>query len=130
MRQAYRNQVALLVETLPLIAKEPCFALKGGTAINLLYRDMPRLSVDIDLTYVRFDDRATAIANIEAALSRITVCIASLGLTATVQRSTEKKIVVSNREASIKIEPNHNLRGWVFEPSVQGIAPRRSTPTI
>lgn len=75
MRQAYRNQVALLVETLPLIAKEPCFALKGGTAINLLYRDMPRLSVDIDLTYVRFDDRATAIANIEAALSRIAVSI-------------------------------------------------------
>ena len=75
MRQAYRNQVALLVETLPLIAKEPCLALKSGTAINLFYRDMPRLSVDIDLTYVRFDDRATAIANIEAALSRIAVSI-------------------------------------------------------
>jgi len=70
MRQAYRNQVALLVETLPLIARETCFALKGGTAINLFYRDMPRLSVDIDLAYVHFDDRATALSNIAAALSR------------------------------------------------------------
>jgi hypothetical protein len=124
LRQAYRNQVALLVETLPLIAREPCFALKGGTAINLFYRDMPRLSVDIDLAYVRFDDRATAVSNINAALSRITESLASLGLTATVQGRAEKKIIVSNRGASIKIEPNYTLRGWVFEPSVQGIAPK------
>lgn len=27
------------------------FALKGGTAINLFVRDMPRLSVDIDVVY-------------------------------------------------------------------------------
>lgn len=28
------------------------FALKGGTAIHLFVRDMPRLSVDIDLAYL------------------------------------------------------------------------------
>ena len=28
-------------------------ALKGGTAINLFYRELPRLSVDIDLDYIR-----------------------------------------------------------------------------
>ncbi|HOI22536.1 MAG TPA: nucleotidyl transferase AbiEii/AbiGii toxin family protein [Spirochaetales bacterium] len=122
MRQAYRNQVALLVETLPLIARETCFALKGGTAINLFYRDMPRLSVDIDLAYVHFDDRATAISNIDAALSRLAKSLTSLGHTATVQGHAEKKIIVSNRGTSIKIEPNYTLRGWVFEPSVQGIA--------
>ena len=27
-------------------------ALKGGTAINLFYRELPRLSVDIDLDYI------------------------------------------------------------------------------
>lgn len=124
MRQSYRNQVALLVEALPLIAKETCFALKGGTAINLFYRDMPRLSVDIDLAYVRFDDRATAISNIDAALSRLAKSLASHGLTATVQGRTEKKIIVSNRGTSIKIEPNYTLRGWVFEPAIQGIAPK------
>jgi hypothetical protein len=39
----YRRQVSLLVRTIPHVAEENCFALKGGTAINLFYRDMPRL---------------------------------------------------------------------------------------
>ena len=37
-RDAYRKQVALLMRILPLIAEEKCFALKGGTAINLFIR--------------------------------------------------------------------------------------------
>ena len=45
----YRKQVQLLVRVLPLVDTEKCFALKGGTAINLFYRALPRLSVDIDL---------------------------------------------------------------------------------
>lgn len=45
----YYRQVQLLVRLLPLVAQEPCFALKGGTAINLFVREFPRLSVDIDL---------------------------------------------------------------------------------
>ncbi len=49
-RDLYRRQVALLIRILPLVAEEESFALKGGTAINLFVRDMPRLSVDIDLT--------------------------------------------------------------------------------
>jgi predicted nucleotidyltransferase component of viral defense system len=47
---AYHAQVDLLLQVLPHVAKEECFALKGGTAINLFVRNMPRLSVDIDLT--------------------------------------------------------------------------------
>lgn len=47
----YKQQVALLLQVLPEVAKEKCFALHGGTAINLFVRNMPRLSVDIDLTY-------------------------------------------------------------------------------
>jgi len=77
MRKEYIRQVALLVETVPFIEKEACFALKGGTAVNLFHRDMPRLSVDIDLTYLPFDDRTTAFANINAALSRIAAFLAS-----------------------------------------------------
>ena len=38
-------------------AEVECFALKGGTAINLFHDNMPRLSVDIDLTYVPMEDR-------------------------------------------------------------------------
>lgn len=54
----YRAQVDLLLQVLPYVAKEKMFALKGGTAINLFIRDMPRLSVDIDLTYLPLDSRS------------------------------------------------------------------------
>src|SRR6202045_4292293 len=67
----YRKQVALLVRILPLIVEEACFALKGGTPINLFVRDMPRLSVDIDLTYVPVAPRTESLAAIDAAMKRI-----------------------------------------------------------
>lgn len=50
-------------------------ALKGGTALNLFYFDVPRLSVDIDLNYVGAADRETMLAErprIELAVQ--TVC--------------------------------------------------------
>ncbi|NOX86110.1 MAG: nucleotidyl transferase AbiEii/AbiGii toxin family protein, partial [Chlorobi bacterium] len=53
----YLAQVDLLLQIMPYVAKEEIFALKGGTAINLFVRDMPRLSVDMDLTYLPFDTR-------------------------------------------------------------------------
>lgn len=59
----YFPQVSLLVGVLPFVALENCFALKGGTAINLFIRDMPRLSVDIDLAFLALSDRATALGN-------------------------------------------------------------------
>ena len=71
MSEIYLDQMRLLLRVLPLIAQEDIFALKGGTAINLFERDLPRLSVDIDLTYLLFDDRAVALANIGAALARL-----------------------------------------------------------
>ncbi|WP_373683252.1 MULTISPECIES: nucleotidyl transferase AbiEii/AbiGii toxin family protein [Rhizobium] len=36
--------------------------MKGGTAINLFYRDFPRLSVDIDLTYLPLKPRDESLA--------------------------------------------------------------------
>ena len=67
----YKKQVELLLSVMPEVAKETCFALHGGTAINLFVRDMPRLSVDIDLTYIPIEDRNTSLNNISAALERI-----------------------------------------------------------
>jgi len=55
--EVYRKQAALVVRALPEVAREDCFALKGGTGINLFIRDMPRLSVDIDLTYLSVQGR-------------------------------------------------------------------------
>ena len=60
-RESYLAQVRLLMRLLPVVSTESAFALKGGTAINLFYRDMPRLSVDIDLAYLPIEDRATSL---------------------------------------------------------------------
>jgi hypothetical protein len=59
---AYRRQVGLLIRALPSVATEPCFALKGGTTINLFVRGLPRLSVDIDLTYLPVEPREQSLA--------------------------------------------------------------------
>lgn len=67
----YYRQVALLAEMLPLLSAEACFALKGGTAINLFLRDMPRLSVDIDLTYLPLQPRDVALNEMSLALERL-----------------------------------------------------------
>ena len=67
----YFRQVALIIDLLSLIGEEGCFALKGGTAINLFVLDLPRLSVDIDLTYLQREARDAALANIGAALERV-----------------------------------------------------------
>ena len=67
----YKRQVALLIRVLPLVTEEACFALKGGTAINLFVRDLPRLSVDIDLTYLPVALRPESLADVDAAMKRI-----------------------------------------------------------
>jgi hypothetical protein len=57
MNDAYKKQAALLLKVLPEIAVEKSFALHGGTAINLFELDMPRISIDIDLTFTLFGER-------------------------------------------------------------------------
>lgn len=117
----YEEQTKLLVKVLPEVAKEDCFALKGGTAINLFYRDLPRVSVDIDLCYINFDDRKTAIANIEDAMDRICLNVNNAGLRAEIKGNESKKIFCSNSFVSIKIEPNYTIRGYAYEPKIMKI---------
>ena len=47
MNEVYLRQTGLLMNVLPEVARESCFALYGGTAINLFVLNMPRLSIDI-----------------------------------------------------------------------------------
>ena len=72
MRVDYERQAALVVRVLPHIEKESCFAIKGGTAINLFELNLPRLSVDIDLTFVKVAEREESLAAINQALERVT----------------------------------------------------------
>ena len=49
MNDVYIKTARLLVQIAPYIFKNESLALRGGTAINLFVREMPRLSVDIDV---------------------------------------------------------------------------------
>ena len=61
----YEAPVRLLIRCLPEISRTQCFAIKGGTAINLFVRDLPRVSVDIDLAYIRLKPRDEALREIK-----------------------------------------------------------------
>jgi Nucleotidyl transferase AbiEii toxin, Type IV TA system len=123
--EGHRKQTALLVRTVPLVAAETCFALKGGTAINLFLRDMPRLSVDIDLTYVPVADRGSSLKEIDAAMKRIADAITHGLPGARVSASAPKgekgitKLIVRDYDAQIKVEVTPVLRGCVYEPAVR-----------
>lgn len=54
MNQLYLDTARLLVQVAPPVFSDGTFALKGGTAINLFIRDMPRLSVDLDLVFADY----------------------------------------------------------------------------
>lgn len=116
---AYQKQVDLLLRILPYVAKEEIFALKGGTAINLFVRELPRLSVDIDLTYLPIDSREEALKNIQEGLGRIKTAIETAinGLTAHTVSSntgTDVKLNCQYSNAQIKIEVNTITRGHLF----------------
>ncbi|AZE96848.1 Ync [Pseudomonas orientalis] len=105
----YAAQVRLLVQVIPYVAAERCFALKGGTAINLFVRDLPRLSVDIDLAYLPSADRQQALVDVRQALKRIADAIGRglPGAVATVQRNREYELRILVRSAHAQISNSH-----------------------
>ena len=113
----YKEQVELLLDILPFIGKESCFALHGGTAINFFRNDMQRLSVDIDLTYIPIEDRETSIKSIQKALLNCKKRIeTSLPNTQVIFKSDLAKFYVNNKNASIKVEVNLIKRGCFNPP--------------
>lgn len=114
----YYRQVQLLVRVLPLLDSEKCFALKGGTAINLFYRELPRLSVDIDLLYLPSEARDEALVNIRGALSRLSGLIKKIIPNIHIQNTHEQgnalRLILQLDDVRIKIELSPVIRGAVF----------------
>lgn len=121
----YIRQAKLLLQCLPEIGKQTCFALKGGTAINLFVRSMPRLSVDIDLTYLPLTGRAEALADITRAMEAIAKDVMHRIPGSRVQvgrtRGAATKLAVSLGDVQIKVEPNQVLRGSVYPPDTRDL---------
>jgi predicted nucleotidyltransferase component of viral defense system len=114
------EQVKLLLKILPVLRAQDTFALKGGTAINFLFQNLPRLSVDIDLTYTRLDSRDIAIENLEKGLQQIKADIIKLNKAFVVKEQLSRgtqliiKLFVFHNNTMVKIEPNHVMRGTVY----------------
>ena len=121
----YKVQADLLLQTIPYVAKETIFALKGGTAINLFVRSMPRLSVDIDLTYLPIDDRETALNSISDGLGRIKYdlekSISGISVTPASREGQDVKINCQVPGAQIKIEVNTTTRGSINQPGLMRV---------
>ena len=119
--EKYEAQVRLLLGIMPSIAEDDAFALKGGTAINLFHRDLPRLSVDIDLAYVKANDWGKSMSDIARRLPRIAESISAspLGLGATVCKPGETSsptIIVEGNGATVKVEVSPVMLGTVNDP--------------
>jgi hypothetical protein len=113
---------------MPFVAAEREFALKGGTAINLFFRDMPRLSVDIDLAYLRVAERSESLAAIDVAMKRLGAAIraglrdARVNEVVNPAEGIVTKLTVQRPGAQIKIEVTPVLRGCVFAPQTRGVS--------
>ena len=120
----YREQVSLLLRVLPIIAREEVFALKGGTAINLFIRDMPRLSVDIDLTYVPVQSYDASLAAIDAAMGRIGGRIKARIPGSTIAegaKGARTHLLVRAEGVTNEIEVTPVMRGCVNEPELKNV---------
>jgi len=124
------KQAELLLRIIPLIDRETVFALKGGTAINFFVRDLPRISVDIDLVYLPVGERDVSLREISSSLIRISRGIENnIPGTKVMSRKIRGSnflsgLFVQGQEAIVKIEPNLVIRGSVYPPARRVISPK------
>jgi len=121
-KNLFHQQAELLLSILPYMTKDTDFALHGGTAINFFVRDMPRLSVDIDLTYLRLSPRDETLEDISNQLKSISTRISSSMSSVSVEEKMDSgkglisKLYVKKQNAIVKVEPNNVIRGSLFGP--------------
>ena len=126
----FRERLQLLTDLLPVVAREPRFALKGGTAINLFEHDLPRLSVDVDLTWLPIGDFADDRRAITAALDALAQVLRAPPLRLHVAASAPAgaegvtRLIASRPGARVQIETTPVMRGTVHPVRVMTVQPR------
>lgn len=114
MNNIYNQKVELLLKIIPIVAGEECFAIHGGTAINLFVKNLPRYSVDIDLTYIPLEDRDASIENINNRLLVIAEKIKkSLKGVRIIHTPDTCKLLCEYQGKQVKVEVNKTKRGIV-----------------
>lgn len=112
--QVYAQKVELLLRLMPIVMEEGVFAVHGGTAINLFLKDLPRYSVDIDLTYIPLADRNQSLEDINLHLKSISEKAkkAFKGMHIVPNYNT-CKLLCEYRGKQVKVEVNQTKRGLV-----------------
>jgi predicted nucleotidyltransferase component of viral defense system len=117
MNPIYLDTARLLVQVAPLVFVDDQFGLKGGSAINLFLRDMPRLSVDLDLVFTDHTvGREQALARINGAVKEAADRLRARGFDVAginADGDGETKLVVRRGAAEVKVEINTVMRGTV-----------------
>ena len=115
INQEYKERVRLLLRIIPIISAEECFAVHGGTAINLFVQNLPRYSVDIDLTYIPVEPREASLAHIKERLkaikAKIEVAIPGIAI-----REVPNKLICTHNGHFVKVEVNDVKRGIIAPP--------------
>ena len=125
MNTTYLATARLLTEIAPTVFESGIFALKGGTAINLFIRDMPRLSIDLDLVFTDHRvPRAEALAAINEALRAGRERLVKRGFKVQAVSAAdmgETKLLVQRDDLSVKIEVNTVIRGTVHPTQTRAL---------
>lgn len=128
MNQTYLDTARLLTQVAPLVFVDDTFALKGGTAINLFIRDMPRLSVDLDLVLPDYNlPREQALERINTGIRESAERLVKRGFqthTTTSADTGETKLLVRRGNIEVKIEVNFVMRGTVGPVASAGLTQR------
>ena len=118
----YEPQVILLLKIIQMAVSDDRVALKGGTAINLYLENMPRFSVDIDLSFLPILPRDESFSQIDSIMENVSHEISDNPGTITQLNRTNdgivKQILVQSGRTSVKIEINHVLRGHIFDTQI------------
>lgn len=127
MNQIYLDTARLLTRVAPLIFVDETFALKGGTAINLFVRDMPRLSVDLDLVFPDHNlPRDQAFQRINEMIRQSAERLNARGFQTRTVAATdagETKLLVRRGSIEVKIEVNFVMRGTVHPARMASLTP-------
>ena len=117
MNPLYLDTARLLTQVAPHVFVDDTFALKGGTAINLFLRDMPRLSVDLDLVFPDCTlPRAEALERISEGIRQAAERLRRRGFQthAPMAGAGETKLLVRRGAIQVKVEVNVVMRGTVL----------------
>ncbi len=128
MNQIYLGTARLLTQVAPIVFQDGVFALKGGTAINMFVRDLPRLSVDLDLVIPDHTlPREAALASINEAIRNAAERLNARGfLTHTVASADtgETKLLIRRGAIEVKVEVNFVMRGTVYPVRMATLVPK------